>query len=337
MERRRLPREVNPLVPILLIGMMGAVVLATAYGLGRRAVSGEASLHADVLPPPGGDSAQQDYRVVARWDNWPVTYGFVNCPASLDCAAAHNAIRQAFATWTTVAHVQFQEVESGAQIQIAWVRGEHGDQSPFDGQGGVVAHATPPYAGGAQPLDGDIHFDDDEVWVVQPPTAPFPAQTYLPTIALHEIGHAIGLGHSDISDSLMWEIYTGIRTITPDDIAAVQSLYGANMVTDALAEAPPPAPPSDPEPPAPPEPPGPPIPSDGEVAVIPTVLLRLRSGPGTGYTTLALIPAGTTVPVIGRNEDLSWVQVTVDGQVGWMAAWLCQVQGDPWSAPVAQP
>ena len=67
------------------------------------------------------------------------------------------------------------------------------------------------------------------------------------------------------------------------------------------------------------------------------MLLRLRSGPSTGYTTLDLIAAGTSVPVIGRNEDLSWVQVNVNGTVGWMAAWLCQLQGDPWSAPVAQP
>jgi hypothetical protein len=332
--RRRQPREVNPLAPVLLIGMMGAVVLATAYGLGRKAASPGVELAADVLPPPGADSDQFDYRVVAHWNNWPVTYAFVNCPGSLDCGTAHSVVRDALATWAAVGGLQFQEVESGAQIQIAWVRGEHGDQSPFDGRGGTVAHATPPYQSGAHPLDGDIHFDDDEVWVVGIPTAGFPAEVHLPTIALHEIGHAIGLDHSELPDALMWETYMGIRNITADDLAAVQALYGANVLTDAVVEAPPPAPP---EPTEPPEPPGPPIPADSDVAATPTVLLRLRSGPSTGYRTLALVPAGTTHPVIGRNEDLSWVQVSVDGQVGWMAAWLCQVRGDPASLPVAQP
>jgi len=319
------PRKVKPLVPIALIGMMAVLVLATAYGLGQRFkpdAPREANLEADVMPPPGGESDPLAYRVVARWNNWPVSYSFANCPSSLDCATAHDTVRAAFTRWMSIAGVQVQEVESNGQIEISWVSGEHGDSQPFDGRGGVVAHATPPYSSGAHPLDGDIHFDDDEIWVVHMPTAPFPEQVHLPTIALHEIGHALGLGHSDVADSLMWEMYTGVRTITNDDLSAIRSLYGSASTPPlpTVAEDPPEA-----------------IPADGEVFATPTTLLRLRSGPSTDYQTLLLVPGGAPYPVIGRVEDQSWVQVSIDGQVGWLAAWLCELEGDPATVPVVTP
>jgi len=53
-----------------------------------------------------------------------------------------------------------------------------------------------------------------------------------------------------------------------------------------------------------------------------TVYLRMRSGPGTTYLQLGLIPTGRTVPVVGRSADSQWVFVQYNGLQGWSAAWF---------------
>ena len=48
-------------------------------------------------------------------------------------------------------------------------------------------------------------------------------------IAAHEIGHAIGIGHSEVPASLMYAFYQGFipdLQLHSDDITAVQALYG---------------------------------------------------------------------------------------------------------------
>jgi len=47
------------------------------------------------------------------------------------------------------------------------------------------------------------------------------------TVFLHENGHVLGLGHSDISDAVMFASYQEVRTdLHSDDVCGIQELYG---------------------------------------------------------------------------------------------------------------
>lgn len=48
------------------------------------------------------------------------------------------------------------------------------------------------------------------------------------TVLLHELGHSLGLGHSSDSNAVMFASYSGARrTLSADDIAGIQAIYGA--------------------------------------------------------------------------------------------------------------
>jgi len=90
---------------------------------------------------------------------------------------------------------------------------------PFDGHGGELAHSW---------QAGDIHFDEDENYRRDDPSG---TGIDLLKVAVHEIGHVLGLLHNDRDNSIMYPIYVN-RDVSEDfelsaeDRRSVQSIYG---------------------------------------------------------------------------------------------------------------
>lgn len=159
----------------------------------------------------------------AKYPSTHLTYTFVNDAGDMPAEQARTAIRNAFAEWARVSPLQFDEVlpSQNPTFRIGWFSGGHGDGEPFDGVGRVIAHAFfPPPDGG--PNAGDMHFDEDEHFSLSTEDG-----IHLGAVAIHEIGHLLGLSHSDDRSAIMYPIYDPSRlTLEEDDIAGIQSLYG---------------------------------------------------------------------------------------------------------------
>ncbi|CAI2356290.1 unnamed protein product [Caenorhabditis sp. 36 PRJEB53466] len=109
-----------------------------------------------------------------------------------------------------------------ANIDIVFAAGDHDDGEPFDGKGNILAHAFFPRYG------GDVHFDEEENWS---PNKTNGVDLY--AVAVHEIGHSLGLKHSSNHLSIMapfYKQYTGsVMHLHRDDILAVKRLYGSSL------------------------------------------------------------------------------------------------------------
>jgi len=112
-------------------------------------------------------------------------------------------------------------------IWIKFVTKRHGDPFPFDGAGGVLAHAF--YPGSNTGVAGDVHFDDDEHYSYDNRPVEGEVGRDLMWVTTHEHGHTLGLDHSHERDAIMYPWYTGYKkdfALKLDDINGIRSLYG---------------------------------------------------------------------------------------------------------------
>jgi hypothetical protein len=166
-----------------------------------------------------------------------VGYFYSHITSQLAPEAAQQAIAKAMAEWASVVAITWVPASSATAprtVNILWATYDHGDGYPFDGPGGVLAHTFYPAPVNAEPIAGDMHFDDSEHWAIG-------ANTDLYSVALHELGHALGLGHSDNPSAVMYPYYHQVTGLSALDIATAQTLYaaaGAAVATPAPASSP---------------------------------------------------------------------------------------------------
>jgi len=157
------------------------------------------------------------YKTSSKWSRTSLTYRFLNTGRDLPSSTVKSTIQKAFSMWSAVTPLRFTETSGRSDFTIGFYSRSHGDGSPFDGPSRVLAHAY-------FPSNGRLHFDEDETWGVGG------GGTDLLWVAVHEIGHAIGLDHSNVRGTIMWPSYSGYNAnirLANDDISGIQSLYGS--------------------------------------------------------------------------------------------------------------
>ncbi|XP_030469877.2 metalloendoproteinase 1-like [Syzygium oleosum] len=171
-----------------------------------------------------------EFRMVSRYrfnpgmSKWPpskthFTYAFDAIYNDISLEQLRAVFWSVFQSWGGVTAFTFNEVSSGESpdLVIGFYDGYHGDSRPFDGPGNVLAHSS-------YPTSGISHYDATEAWSLNPNST----QTDLESVALHEIGHFLGLAHTQDPNAVM---YAGIaagavkRVLQQDDIDGIRALY----------------------------------------------------------------------------------------------------------------
>tara|TARA_R110002051_G_scaffold126752_1_gene200374 strand:- start:708 stop:1352 length:645 start_codon:yes stop_codon:yes gene_type:complete len=132
-----------------------------------------------------------------------------------------NEFRLAFDSWSEVAPLTFEQVDQKDEYDIIISVGSR-KREGFGRGGGVLAWAQLPPT---RKFDGILlsKFDLAENWIL-------PNQEehgiILRTVAAHEIGHLLGLHHSNDREALMYPYVNDALKPRLDDINKIQRLYG---------------------------------------------------------------------------------------------------------------
>ncbi|SMP63461.1 Dockerin type I repeat-containing protein [Neorhodopirellula lusitana] len=162
-----------------------------------------------------------------------LTYYIANSPDSLTQAETDAAIETALNAWASAADITFTQTDQSGQrdsIDITFTN--------IDGVAGTLAQAYFPDDVNPARIAGDIEFDISEAWEVGNSLGNRAFD--LVYVAVHELGHSLGLDHTDSVASVLTPFVSAnqaFTTLSAIDAAAVQEVYAA-AVTDTPVETP---------------------------------------------------------------------------------------------------
>ncbi|KAI5626717.1 matrilysin-like, partial [Silurus asotus] len=196
------------------------------FGLNQTGILDTETLSIIKTPRCGvPDVEEYVYNRGNRWKKNVISYSIGKYTSDLPIATVDSLIGAALDVWAKASPLRFFRSSSQqADIMVEFGSKYHGDNYPFDGPKGTLAHAFDPGEG----IGGDVHFDDDELWT----TDSRGFNLYL--VAAHEFGHALGLKHSQNPQSLMYPTYRNRQSqnlLSSDDIMNINALYGPSVTS----------------------------------------------------------------------------------------------------------
>lgn len=164
------------------------------------------------------------------WGVRQVPY-YVN-PVNMDVSqsAAIAAVQAGAQAWTAQSNADFSFYYAGTTTGTSLVN--NGKNEVFfrnEANGSTAATTYWWWGGDGKLMDTDIVFWDGG-FTFTTSALPCSSAAYIEDVATHEFGHALGLNHSSDSTATMYPTFsgwcnTGWRSLAPDDIAGVESLY----------------------------------------------------------------------------------------------------------------
>lgn len=156
----------------------------------------------------------------------------------------NNAVFPALGSWNGV--MGSTQLGSVMNSTAAVSSGDHVNSMAFAssnfGQsfGSNTLAVTTYWMSGSTMTEGDILFNSAQAWDSY--RGALRSAYDIRRVALHELGHVLGLGHSNLSSAIMYAYITNTDALTADDIAGVQSLYGGPSASPTPTPTPTPAP-----------------------------------------------------------------------------------------------